>query len=54
MIVKPRNRIIDENLINININNNEINRTRNVKFLGIKIDNKLTWKDHVNEISQKI
>ena len=23
----------------------------NVKFLGIKkIDNKLTWKDHVNEI----
>ena len=54
MIFKPRNRIIDENLINIYINNNEINRVTNVKFLGIKIDNKLTWKDHVNEISQKI
>ena len=33
MIFKPRNRIIDENLINININNNEINRVTNVKFL---------------------
>ena len=54
MIFKPRNRIIDENLININIYNNEINRVTNFKFLGIKIDNKLTWKDHVNEMSQKI
>ena len=53
MIFKPRNRIIDENLIKHNINNNEINRVTNVKVLGIKIDNKLTWKDHVNEMSQK-
>ena len=54
MIFKQKNKVIDENLINIHIENNDINKVTSVKFLGVKIDNKLTWKDHVDDISRKI
>ena len=43
---------IDTNLIVID--GNIIPFTNNTKFLGINIDNNLTWKAHINYISTKI
>ena len=43
---------IDENLIVID--GNIIPFTTNTKFLGINIDNNLTWKAHINYITTKI
>ena len=40
---------IDEN--SIVIDGNIINFTTNTKFLGINIDNDLTWKAHINYIT---
>ena len=39
---------------NININGIQINRVNSVKFLGIIIDCKLTWNDHIIYIKNKI
>ena len=52
MIFKSRNLNFDHNLINNN--NIEIKRVNNVKFLGVVIDENLTWKEHINCISLKI
>ena len=43
---------IDEN--SIVIHGNIIPSTTNTKFLGISIDNNLTWKAHINYITTKI
>ena len=44
--------MIDENLIVID--GNIISFATNTKFLGINIDNNLTWKDHINYVTKKI
>ena len=36
------------------INNQELERVRTMKFLGVIFDDKLTWFDHINHISNKI
>jgi hypothetical protein len=38
----------------ININNEEIEQVKCTTFLGIIIDECLTWKDHINKIAQLI
>lgn len=46
--------------INLSINGININQfhdrseTKSIKFLGIHMDNKLTWKPHINYISNKV
>ena len=40
--------------IKLEINNERIVETCKTKFLGVIIDNKLTWKEHINYISGKI
>ena len=44
----------DVHYINIEINNITISRVKNVKFLGVILDEKMSWKDHINYISKKI
>ena len=39
--------------IDLMIDNERIGETCKTKFLGVIIDNKLTWKDHINYISGK-
>ena len=38
----------------IKINNQQIDKTTEFKFLGITIDSKLSWKPHIQAISKKI
>ena len=36
------------------LNNHEISRVKETKFLGLLVDEKLTWKNHIDYISKKI
>ena len=38
----------------IHINNYQIEITDHVRFLGVLIDSRLTWKNHINYISTKL
>ena len=40
--------------INISINNNNIKQVKNTTFLGIVIDEFLTWCNHVDLITKKV
>ena len=40
--------------ISIKIRNTEIGRVYCTKFLGVQVDHKLDWKEHINYISQKL
>ena len=48
------NRNIDVNNITINLAGSKIEHVSSLKFLGITIDHKLTWKDHINVTCNKI
>ena len=48
------NRFSTNNAISIRIINNEINPTTCCKYLGVYLDNRLTFKDHIKHINGKI
>ena len=48
------NRNIDVNNLNINLAGSKIKHESSLKFLGITIDHKLTWKDHINVTCNRI
>ena len=39
---------------NIHINGSQIKEVSSTKFLGVFIDNKLSWAEHINHISNKV
>ncbi len=43
-----------EDRVRIQINGNAIAQERHIKFLGIIVDDKLDWREHINFISHKI
>ena len=53
IIFKPRQKkqIFD---LNLKINNKEINRVNEVCFLGVILDENLSWKAHISHIAHKI
>ena len=40
--------------ISLTVNNEIINEVSETKFLGVIVDNKLSWEAHINYISQKV
>ena len=54
MIIKSRGKNVDPTLLNININNNKIQHVQFIKFLGIIIDEHLTWDHHIRYITGKL
>ena len=40
--------------ITVRINEKVISEVRKIKFLGVMLDNKVNWKDHINYISGKV
>ena len=45
---------IKHKLRNITICGTNVSYTKNTKFLGVIIDNKLRWSDHINYIKTKL
>ena len=43
-----------EGVIKPKLNRKRLHSSNNVKHLGIKIDENLTWKHHINEVSTKL
>ena len=54
MLFHTRQKRVNINENSIVIDRNVIPFTTNTKFLGINIDNNLTWKAHINYITTKI
>ena len=42
------------NLINISLNGHEITQIKHTKFLGVYIDERLNWDEHVKQLSTKL
>ena len=40
--------------LNITLMNNQITNSKNTKFLGLNIDETLSWKSHINQISLRL
>ena len=54
MVFKKRNRHLDDEIEDIYINNYKIDKVYCTKFLGIAVDDSLTWSCHIDEIMGKI
>ena len=52
MIFTPRNKIVND--VDLLICNTSIERVYVTKFLGVQIDAKLTWKNHIEYTSKKL
>ena len=48
------NKGINYDTIVVSLNNNNIDRCSSLMFLGVTIDSKLTWKEHIGVICTKI
>ena len=52
---KPRHKDnLPLQLPNLKINNNEIKRSSSIKFLGVLVDENLTWIDHITLVENKL
>ena len=54
MIFKPKNKIIDENKLQLYMHTFRLRKVTQTKFLGVIIDERLTWKEHINDICCKL
>ena len=55
MIIASQNKIRQlEHQFQIEVNQQPLKREKGYKYLGIEIDESLTWKDYINRISKKI
>jgi len=54
MIFSKKRSKSDRPEISLNIDGKPISETNQTKFLGVIIDNKLSWKEHVRHISGKV
>lgn len=54
MIFTRKNNLAKENFPTIKLEGTDIDYTTHTKFLGVIIDHKLNWKQHIDYISQKI
>ena len=52
MVFTNKKKRLDE--LNILIDGNKIEEVKKTKFLGVIIDNKLSWKDHVAHLVGKV
>ena len=45
---------VDRNTVSISLGNRNISQVRSTKFLGIQIDDKLNYNDHISILSKKL
>ena len=53
VLFRPKRKSMDFNL-KIKLNGKRLYETNSVKYLGIRIDNKLNWKAHINDTALKL
>jgi hypothetical protein len=53
-IIFSKSKVLSANLLPLTINNTVIDRVYSLKFLGIVIDDKLSWSEHIKYIRGKI
>lgn len=53
MIFRPKNKKLPNDEINIKIDDISVERVNHTKFLGVVINDKLTWDDHIKTILNK-
>ena len=54
MVMSSKKNKIPEDLCKIKINGHQIEQVSETKFLGVMIDNKMSWKSHIDYINSKI
>ena len=56
MIFKPKNNVIDQPypLLQLKINDTVIKHVSHTKFLGVTIDEKLNWDQHIKDLKRKL
>jgi len=54
LIIRPKHKSLTQPLPNITINNIKIAHMESVKFLGVHVDEYLSWKPHINMLNQKL
>ena len=53
VLFRPKTKSMDFNL-QIKLNGKRLYETNSVKYLGIRIDKKLNWKAHINDVNGNI
>ena len=54
LILKPRQKCLNLTNFSLKIKNNLIERKSSIKFLGVIIDEHLSWKEHISTVAAKI
>ena len=56
MVISSRQKLqsLNDKAVNINVEGVKINQTDHSKALGLNIDENLSWKEHIHEISKKV
>ena len=55
MLITSKHRTrLDDNQIDVNINGTNIEQVRTVKYLGVTIDENLTWNDHISALCKNL
>ena len=45
---------VDDGNFNLKMGGHEIERTKTYRYLGLIVDEKLSWKDHISEVCSKL
>ena len=53
MIIKPRQKKLPKK-IQLNVNGEHLNESNYAKYLGVLIDNNLTWKQHIQHVNTNV
>ena len=53
MIFKPRQKLLELD-VKLLLNDREIDQVEKIVFLGVILDDKLSWKSHISQVSTKI
>lgn len=41
-------------IFNLKYNNQELPKSENIRYLGIIMDNKLSWKEHIKQVRERV